>query len=192
MHDETDDALMARAGRGDKAAFAVLVRRHLARATAIAQRIAGNKADAEEVVQEAFLRCWQKAPDWQPADSPGNSERAQFATWLYRVLTNLCLDRKRRPQPVELEAAGEIADESDDGFTRTERGEMGRRVAEAMAKLPERQRAALALCYYEDLGNIEAAKILDISVGALESLLVRGRRALRDSLGDLANEGVAG
>ena len=61
-----------------------------------------------------------------------------------------------------------------------------------MAKLPERQRAALALCYYEDLGNIEAAKILDISVGALKSLLVRGRRALRDSLGDLANEGVAG
>jgi RNA polymerase sigma-70 factor, ECF subfamily len=192
MQDETDDALMARAGRGDKAAFAVLVRRHLARATAIAQRIAGNRSDAEEVVQEAFLRCWQKAPDWQPADTPGAGERAQFATWHYRVLTNLCLDRKRRPQPVELEAAGEIPDSGDDGFSRTERGEQGRRVAEAMAKLPERQRAALALCYYEDMGNIEAAKALDISVGALESLLVRGRRALRDSLGDLANEGAAG
>jgi RNA polymerase sigma-70 factor, ECF subfamily len=195
MQDETDDALMARAGRGDKAAFAVLVRRHLARATAIAQRIVGNKSDAEEVVQEAFLRCWQKAPDWQPsgtAGAPGSAERAQFATWLYRVVTNLCLDRRRRPQPVELEAAGEIADDADDGFARTERGELGRRVAEAMAKLPERQRAALALCYYEDLGNIEAAKILDISVGALESLLVRGRRALRDSLGDLADEGATG
>ena len=94
------------------------------------------------------------------------------------MLTNLCLDRKRRPQPVELEAAGEIPDSGDDGFSRTERGEQGRRVAEAMAKLPERQRAALALCYYEDMGNIEAAKALDISVGALESLLVRGRRAL--------------
>jgi RNA polymerase sigma-70 factor (ECF subfamily) len=192
MQDETDDALMARAGRGDKAAFAVLVRRHVARATAIAQRILGNKSDAEEVVQEAFLRCWQKAPDWQPADTHGSGERAQFATWHYRVLTNLCLDRKRRPQPVELEAAGEIPDSGDDGFSRTERGEQGRRVAEAMAKLPERQRAALALCYYEDMGNIEAAKALDISVGALESLLVRGRRALRDSLGDLANEGAAG
>jgi len=192
MQDETDDALMARAGRGDKAAFAVLVRRHLARATAIAQRILGNKSDAEEVVQEAFLRCWQKAPDWQPSDTADSGERAQFATWHYRVLTNLCLDRKRRPQPVELEAAGEIPDSGDDGFSRTERGEQGRRVAEAMAKLPERQRAALALCYYEDMGNIEAAKALDISVGALESLLVRGRRALRDSLGDLANEGAAG
>jgi RNA polymerase sigma-70 factor, ECF subfamily len=196
MQDETDDALMARAGRGDKAAFAVLVRRHLARATAIAQRILGNRSDAEEVVQEAFLRCWQKAPDWQPVESPGNAakagERAQFATWLYRVLTNLCLDRRRRPQPVELEAAGEIADTRDDGFAQTERGEIGKRVAEAMAKLPDRQRAALALCYYEDLGNIEAAAALDISIGALESLLVRGRRALRDSLGDLAIDGGVG
>lgn len=202
MQDDTDDALMARAGRGDKAAFAVLVRRHLARATAIAQRIVGNRSDAEEVVQEAFLRCWQKAPDWQPVEAAGpgvegprfegKAERAQFATWLYRVLTNLCLDRKRRPQPVELEAADEIPDSGDDGFARTARGEQSQRVAEAMARLPERQRAALALCYYEDLGNIEAAKALDISVGALESLLVRGRRALRDSLGDLANEGAAG
>ena len=196
MQDDTDDALMARAGRGDKAAFAVLVGRHLARATAIAQRIVGNRSDAEEVVQEAFLRCWQKAPDWQPVEAgaagDGRAERAQFATWLYRVLTNLCLDRKRRPQPVELEAADEIPDSGDDGFARTARGEQSRRVAEAMARLPERQRAALALCYYEDLGNIEAAKALDISVGALESLLVRGRRALRDSLGDLANEGAAG
>jgi RNA polymerase sigma-70 factor (ECF subfamily) len=198
MQDEPDDALMARAGRGDKAAFAVLVRRHLARATAIAQRIVGNRSDAEEVVQEAFLRCWQKAPDWQPAGLPGNlgsgsagtsGERAQFATWLYRVLTNLCLDRRRRPQPVEIEAAGEIADDREDGFQRTERSETGKRVAEAMAQLPERQRAALALCYYEDLGNIEAAKVLDISIGALESLLVRGRRALRESLGDLASGG---
>jgi RNA polymerase sigma-70 factor, ECF subfamily len=196
MQDELDDALMARAGRGDKSAFAVLVRRHLARATAIAQRILGNRSDAEEVVQEAFLRCWQKAPDWQPAESPGSAakagERAQFATWLYRVLTNLCLDRRRRPQPVELEAAGEIADTRDDGFAQTERGEIGKRVAEAMAKLPDRQRAALALCYYEDLGNIEAAAALDISIGALESLLVRGRRALRDSLGDLAIDGGVG
>jgi len=193
MQDETDDALMARAGRGDKAAFAVLVRRHLARATAVAQRIVGNRSDAEEVVQEAFMRCWQKAPDWQPVNRlPGEKaagERAQFATWLYRVLTNLCLDRRRRPQPVELEAAGEIADSRDDGFAETARSEIGRRVTAAMANLPDRQRAALALCYYEGLGNIEAAAALDISIGALESLLVRARRTLRETLGDLAGDG---
>ena len=136
------------------------------------------------MVQEAMLRVWTNAPRWQPL--------AALKTWLTRVVVNLCLDRKRRPQPVELEAAGEMADSGESGFELVQHSEQGKRVAAAMAKLPERQRAALALCYYEEMGNIEAAKALDISVGALESLLVRGRRALRDSLGDLANEGAAG
>jgi len=99
MQEDSDDALMRRAGSGDKAAFALLVRRHLARATALAQRITGNRSDAEEIVQEAFLRCWQKAPEWRPADRPANDRAAndrgpegataQFGTWLYRVLVKL-------------------------------------------------------------------------------------------------------
>jgi len=189
MQDESDDALMRRAGAGDKAAFAVLVRRHLARATAVAQRIVANRSDAEEIVQETFLRCWQKAPEWLPANDragDGGSGRAQIGTWLYRVLVNLCLDRRRRPRPVELEAAAEVADERADGFDARAASETSRRVAAAMAALPDRQRAALALCYFEGLGNIEAAAALAISVGALESLLVRGRRALKESLADLS------
>jgi len=213
MEDESDDALMRRAGSGDKAAFALLVRRHLARATALAQRIVGNRSDAEEIVQEAFLRCWQKAPEWRPAnDRPANegavaNDRAandddrrdearggtaQFGTWLYRVLVNLCLDRRRRPQPIGIEAAEDVPDSAADGFQETSRGETSRRVQAAMAQLPERQRAALALCYFEDMGNIEAAAALEISIGALESLLVRARRALREALGDLSEEGAAG
>jgi RNA polymerase sigma-70 factor, ECF subfamily len=213
MEDESDDALMRRAGSGDKAAFALLVRRHLARATALAQRIVGNRSDAEEIVQEAFLRCWQKAPEWRPAtDRPSNGRAAandraandddhkdeargstaQFGTWLYRVLVNLCLDRRRRPQPIGIEAAEEVPDSAADGFQETSRGETSRRVQAAMAQLPERQRAALALCYFEDMGNIEAAAALEISIGALESLLVRARRALREALEDLAEEGAAG
>lgn len=195
MQDESDDALMRRAGSGDKTAFALLVRRHLARATALAQRITGNRSDAEEIVQEAFLRCWQKAPEWRPANDRAANDggtTAQFGTWLYRVLVNLCLDRRRRPQPVQIEAAEMVADDAADGFDETARGETSRRVQVAMAQLPERQRAALALCYFEGMGNIEAAAMLDISIGALESLLVRARRALRDALGDLAEEGGAG
>ena len=202
MQEDSDDALMRRAGSGDKAAFALLVRRHLARATALAQRITGNRSDAEEIVQEAFLRCWQKAPEWRPVERPANDRAAndrggdgataQFGTWLYRVLVNLCLDRRRRPQPVGIEAAETVADNAADGFDETARGETSRRVQAAMAQLPERQRAALALCYFEGLGNIEAAATLDISIGALESLLVRARRALRDALGDLAEGGEAG
>ena len=189
MQDESDDALMRRAGAGDKAAFAVLVRRHLARATAVAQRIVANRSDAEEIVQETFLRCWQKAPEWLPANdraAEDGSGRAQIGTWLYRVLVNLCLDRRRRPRPVELEAAAEVADERADGFDARAASETSRRVAAAMAALPDRQRAALALCYFEGLGNIEAAAALAVSVGALESLLVRGRRALKESLADLS------
>src|ERR1700751_3527140 len=108
IQDESDDALMRRAGSGDKAAFAVLVRRHLARATAVAQRIVANRSDAEEIVQETFLRCWQKAPEWLPANDRADPAwgdaggRAQIGTWLYRVLVNLCLDRRRRPRPVEI------------------------------------------------------------------------------------------
>jgi RNA polymerase sigma-70 factor, ECF subfamily len=195
MQDESDDALMRRAGSGDKTAFALLVRRHLARATALAQRITGNRSDAEEIVQEAFLRCWRKAPEWRPANDRAPNDggsTAQFGTWLYRVLVNLCLDRRRRPQPVEIEAAEMVADDAADGFQETARGETSRRVQAAMAHLPERQRAALALCYFEGMGNIEAAAMLEISIGALESLLVRARRALRDALGDLAEEGGAG
>jgi len=195
MQDESDDALMRRAGSGDKAAFAVLVRRHLARATAVAQRIVANRSDAEEIVQETFLRCWQKAPEWLPAndrDAGDAAGRAQIGTWLYRVLVNLCLDRRRRPRPVEIEAAAEVADERANGFDVRAASETSRRVAAAMAALPDRQRAALALCYFEELGNIEAAAALAISVGALESLLVRGRRALKESLADLAPAGHIG
>ena len=138
---------MRRAGSGDKAAFALLVRRHLARATALAQRIVGNRSDAEEIVQEAFLRCWQKAPEWRPAnDRPSDGRAAnaqaandddqkdgtrgstaQFGTWLYRVLVNLCLDRRRRPQPIGIEAAAEVPDTAADGFQETSRGETSRR-----------------------------------------------------------------
>jgi RNA polymerase sigma-70 factor (ECF subfamily) len=198
MQDESDDALMRRAGSGDKAAFAVLVRRHLARATAVAQRIVANRSDAEEIVQETFLRCWQKAPEWLPANDRGDPAwgdaggRAQIGTWLYRVLVNLCLDRRRRPRPVEIEAAAEIADDRANGFDIRAASETSRRVAAAMAALPDRQRAALALCYFEGLGNIEAAAALEISVGALESLLVRGRRALKESLADLSPAGQVG
>ena len=200
MQDESDDALMRRAGSGDKAAFAVLVRRHLARATAVAQRIVANRSDAEEIVQETFLRCWQKAPEWLPANDrvPGDrtgadaAGRAQIGTWLYRVLVNLCLDRRRRPRPVEIEAAAEVADDRANGFDVRAASETSRRVAAAMAALPDRQRAALALCYFEGLGNIEAAAALEISVGALESLLVRGRRALKESLADLSPAGHIG
>ena len=144
MQDESDDALMRRAGSGDKAAFAVLVRRHLARAMAVAQRIVANRSDAEEIVQETFLRCWQKAPEWLPAndrDAGDAAGRAQIGTWLYRVLVNLCLDRRRRPRPVEIEAAAEVADDRANAFDVRAASE-ARRCGHRSASSPSRPAAS--------------------------------------------------
>lgn len=186
MSEGTDDELFARAGSGDRAAFAELVGRYLGRAEAIAGRITGNASDAEEIVQEAFLRTWLKAPEWEAREArPG---RARFSTWFYRVLVNLCIDRRRRLRPVPLEAAADVADPDPGAFERLVRDESAARVAAAIAGLPERQRAALALSYFEEMSNAEAALVLAVSVGALESLLVRARRNLRDALAGLARD----
>ncbi|MBI3708517.1 MAG: RNA polymerase sigma factor [Proteobacteria bacterium] len=188
MLDATDDDLMRLAGGGDRGAFTRLVSRHFARAAAFAGRVTGSRSDAEEIVQEAFLRTWLKAPAWQNRDArPGG---AQFSTWFYRVLLNLCIDRKRRPIAAPIDAADAVADPAPDGFARTASGEIGRRVNAAIATLPERQRAALVLCHYEGMSNIDAAEVLEIGVGALESLLVRARRSLREILADLAVDTV--
>ena len=184
MRDGSDDELMRRAGRGDSAAFAALVSRHLPRATALATRIAGNRSDAEEIVQEAFIRTWVKAPEWQSRNAASGG--AQFTTWFTRVLVNLCIDRRRRPVPAPLDAAAEFPAADPGGFESVAREETSARVLAALAGLPERQRAALTLCHWDGRSNIEAAEILDISVGALESLLVRARRTLRTVLADLA------
>lgn len=176
QHDPpSDDALMLRAGQGDGAAFTLLVANQSRRAAALAARFMGGRGEAEEIVQEAFTRLWLKAPDWRPGG-------AQVSTWLHRVIVNLCLDRKRRPRSEALESAAEIEDpalRSDALLLAGERRQLVRRAVDA---LPERQRAALMLCHFEEMSNIEAAAILEIGIGALESLLVRARRALRERL----------
>ena len=170
-----DDALLARAGAGDQRAFQLLVSRHLHRALSLARRMTGNAAEAEDVAQEAFLRVWQKASTWRAGE-------ARFSTWLYRVVVNLCLDRRRRKPMSPLEAAGDPSDPAPSAELRLVDDERARLVTDALAILPERQRAALVLSYYEEMSNIVAAEVLGISVSALESLLVRARKALRAEL----------
>lgn len=174
-----DDDLMQRAGQGDAASFTQLVARHGGRAGGLAARLIGSRAEAEEIVQEAFTRLWLKARTWQPGG-------AQVSTWLHRVVVNLALDRRRRPIAEPLSAADHVADRQPRGDEVVLSEQRRRRVAAAVAALPDRQRVALVLCHFEERGNIEAAEILEISVGALESLLVRARRSLRAALSDLA------
>jgi RNA polymerase sigma-70 factor (ECF subfamily) len=178
--DLSDDELMRRAGNGDRVAFGTLVERHLPRVCAIAVRLLASPAESDDIGQEAFLRCWQKAPGWEPSD--GGSGTARFTTWLHRIVINLCIDRRRRATPLALDDAPDLPDGAPDALDGLESKESVQRVRAAIGDLPGRQRAALVLCYYEGMSNGEAAEVLEMSVGGVESLLVRARRNLRKSL----------
>ena len=105
-----------------------------------------------------------------------------FRTWLTRVVVNLCLDRKRRAPWVELEAAGEIVDPAPDAGEQAEQRRARALLAGAIAELPARQRTAIVLTYGDGMSNAQVAEILDTSVSAVETLLVRGKQNLRRAL----------
>jgi RNA polymerase sigma-70 factor (ECF subfamily) len=174
---DPDAAWLQRAAAGDEAAFAQLVDRHLHRVHALAWRALGSTADAEDVAQEALLRAWRQLPSWETG-------KALFSTWLHRVTLNLVNDRlrsRREQVPIEDVELVSAAPGPERGASDAQRA---RRVRDALHALPERQRDAMLLSHYEGLGNIEAAAALEVSVEALESLLSRARRALRQSLSD--------
>ncbi|MEQ7154535.1 RNA polymerase sigma factor [Brevundimonas aurifodinae] len=172
---DDDHSLVLRVARGDEAAFAGLLGRHGPVMVRLAYRMLGDRAEAEDVAQEAFLRLWRKAPTWRDGPSgPGG--------WLQRVTMNLCLDRLRRRRFVVDGAAPEQVDPAASTIDQQSLIEARAQVAAAVGGLPARQRAALVLCYYEERSNAEAAAILGMSVSAVESLLARARRALRSIL----------
>jgi RNA polymerase sigma-70 factor (ECF subfamily) len=174
----SDAELMAQAGAGDRAAFNVLVGRHGARTLRLALRVLGDQAEAEEVAQEAFLRAWQAAAGFDPA-------RARFTTWLHRIVVNLAIDRTRRrgaQPPIGMAAAEAIADPAPGPEAAAQAAQASTALAAALAGLPPRQRAAIALAYEQELSGAEAAAALAISERALEGLLRRARLLLRSRL----------
>jgi RNA polymerase sigma-70 factor (ECF subfamily) len=177
--EDTDEALMARAGRGDRLAASALVLRHSERVFGACWRMLGNRDAAEDATQETFLRLWTFAPRWRAGE-------ASLATWLYRVSANVCIDslRKRRREAPE-EAAPERADETPGADDIVAGRERASALKAALDALPERQRLAIVFRHYEELPNPQAAAVLGVSVEALESLLARGRRALRAALSEL-------
>lgn len=183
---DPDAELVRRIGAGDARAAEALVRRHLPRMTALGRRMLSNAAEAEDVAQEVFLRVWREAPKWREG-------QAKFETWMHRVALNLCYDRLRRRREIaDPEAGLLVADPAMNAADGIQARQRAAAVRDALDKLPERQRAAIVLCHYQDLSNIEAASALDVSVEALESLLARGRRALRASLEDVAADLMGG
>lgn len=171
---DPDAALMPRIATGDSAAYRTLVDRHADRLLAFAFRLLGDRAAAEDVVQDTYLSLWRKAGDWTP--------RARVSTWLYRVARNAALDRLRRARPsVDVDQTILIDDGPRPDHGLDEAATVST-VRAALDALPERQRAAIVLVHYEGLSGAEASSVLDITVEALESLLARGRRTLRRAL----------
>jgi RNA polymerase sigma-70 factor (ECF subfamily) len=175
----TDEELLDRIAGRDPRALAELVQRHGGWATRFVERLTGSRDTAEEVVQSAFLRVWEGSGRWE--------RRSRFSTWFYRVLHNLGIDQLRRRRAV-VEALDEsLVDGAPTPEQSIESRDRAERVRRALDALPERQRAAIVLSHYEECSQAEAAAILGISEGALESLLSRGRAALRKRLGSELN-----
>ena len=166
---------MAKVAEGDEAAFRRLAGRHAGRTFALSRRMLGNDADAEEVVQEAMLKVWVNAPHWRPD--------AAFKTWLYRVTVNHCLNRRRQRPFAALDEAGDPPDPAPTAADSMERREVDGIVAQAIDGLPDRQRAAIVLTYFEALSNAETASVLETTISSVEALLVRAKRTLRAELG---------
>jgi RNA polymerase sigma-70 factor (ECF subfamily) len=173
---DIEAALILRTAYGDRDAYAALVRRLLPRVLAVARRMMGSEALAEEAAQEALLRLWTNAASYEPA-------KARVSTWLTRIAVNVCLDRLRRkgeePWPEHFDVALPASQERD-----LMQDQVAAKVDAALQSLPERQRLALTLCHYEEMSMAEAALVMQTTAEAIESLLGRGRRQLRRLLED--------
>ncbi|WP_441279009.1 RNA polymerase sigma factor [Tardiphaga sp. 172_B4_N1_3] len=173
--DDSDEELLDRLAANDETAFRCLVERHIDRAFGIALRLLGSRADAEDVVQDTMLKVWTHRGQWEHG-------RAKFSTWLYRVVTNRCIDLHRRPRTDNVDAVPEPADIKPDAFSTMQRDEVAKLLETAMQRLPEQQRVAVILSYHENMSNGDIAEVMNTTVSAVESLLKRGRQQLREIL----------
>ena len=168
----TDEHLMACAATGDRAAFDTLTARFALRLRRAASRVLGDLGMAEDVAQETLLRAWSRAGRYDPA-------RGSVAAWLHRIAVNLAIDRARATRP-HTELSEHLADATPDAEQSLLAGQNRALLAEAVARLPSRQRAALHLTYDRGWSGADAARALGTSTRALEGLLRRGRQVLRE------------
>jgi len=174
---DPDELLLQRIALGDTAAVSTLVSRKLPRLLSLARRMLGDAVEAEDVAQETLMRTWKQAAHWVPG-------KARIDTWMHRVALNLCYDRLRRRRDNVSTDDVELLDPADSAVARIEKSQAAQRLQTALSALPERQREAIVLSYYQEMSNMEAAALMGVSVEALESLLARARRTLRQTLND--------
>jgi RNA polymerase sigma-70 factor (ECF subfamily) len=177
---DRDRALMRRVAGGDGGAFTELVDAYGPKLLAVARRLLGSRADAEDAVQRALLQTYRAAGVYQP--------RWAVSTWLYRILTNVCVDELRRRGVRAAHAATAASEPTASAFeTPTD---AGRRIdmERALARVPREARVLLALHYVDGLGNAELARIRGISINTVKSQLARGKSILRAALAEGGHE----
>jgi RNA polymerase sigma-70 factor (ECF subfamily) len=168
-----DESLICQVQDGSREAFALLVERHSNRFYGIAYRLVASKDDAEDIVQDAFLKLWNRPSLWDP------DKGAKFTTWFYRVVINLCFDHRKKKKLVNLPQDVEFADEKPGADTLFDMHQQQALLERWIYELPERQQLAINLCFYEGLSNNEAAQIIGVKVKALQSLIMRGKTTLK-------------
>ena len=189
VSDDPDATLVGRAQAGDQAAFEQLVRRHTDRLFSVVARLLGPGQDAEEVVQESFLRAWRSIDRFK-----GD---AKFFTWLYRIGVNesrrraekIGRHRERTARSLDADPSFEVSDSSQAPSLKAEQAELRRTLEQAVLDLPADYRLPLVLRDIEGLSTAEAATVMELSEPAFKSRLHRARLRVRKSLGDLVEEG---
>jgi len=176
---ESDEFLLQAVGQGDLAAFSRIVEHHQTWAWRVAYRFTGNKEDASDIVQEAFLRLLAASGRYRPT--------AKFRIYFYQIISRLCLDQAKRKQPLLLETVPDTPDPSPDITNTMMRQEKAIAVRATLDGLPPNQRLAIVFRYYENLGYEEIASALETTTKAVERLLARGRERLRNVLGSKEN-----
>ena len=169
--------------RGDRAAFSELAQAYMPAIERYVLRLSADPFLAEDLAQDTLLKLWLQADQFDPS-------RGRLTTWLHRIAHNLVRDSPRRSaswQSIEQRVEHAIGSDHDTAHDDPADGRSARVSASLMA-LPERQRSALVLSYYQDLSNREVAQVMGVSVRALESLLVRARLALKRQLGVIDND----
>jgi RNA polymerase sigma-70 factor, ECF subfamily len=173
-----DADLLAAAAARNQQAFAVLISRYYQPVHRVAWRLAAGHVDAEDITQEAFLKLWNNPAQLR--------EAAALKGWLMRVASNLVMDKYRQKPMGNIEEAEAVVDLTPLASETIDHKRIASRVDAAIASLPDRQKLALTFVHFEHMTNISAAAAMEISVDALESLLARARRGLKQIL---ANDG---
>lgn len=174
---QTDEDLMTLIASGNHQAFATLTRRHTDRYFRLAFRLCKNVQTAEDIVQDSFIKLWKRREKWDP------TRGAKFTTWFYRVVYNGTLDFLRKKKPESgVDYLDTFADTRGSQEQDMQNAQEQSEIERAIDTLPERQKTALNLCFYEDVSNKDAAAIMDVGVKALESLLMRAKKSLKEKL----------